>query len=410
MPRVLLLVPSATYRAGDFLDAAAALGAEVVVGGEQLSAMADVGSARALQVPLGDPEAAAAAIVDHDARAPIDAVVAVDDQGTVTAALAAARLGLRANPADAVAAACDKLEMRRRLERAEVPQPAFVAVPDDLAPAAAAALAAGRIGFPCVVKPRTLSGSRGVLRADDEASLVAALDRVRAIAAGAGVASGEGLLVERFAPGPEVALEGMLHDGTLEVLAVFDKPDPLDGPAFEETIYVTPSRLDAGSLHAAGAATQAALRALGLVDGPVHAELRVHQGRATVIEVAARTIGGLCARTLRFATGHSLEELVLAHALGIPAPSGRDEGAAGVLMLPAPSAGTLLGVDGTDRALTVPGVTGVEITTAPGRRVAPAPDAERYLGFVFARAAHPEAVVRALRRAWSVLEVRVERD
>jgi biotin carboxylase len=410
MPRVLLLVPSATYRAGAFLDAAASLGAEVVVGGEQLSALADVGSARALQVPLGDPEAAAAAIVDHDARAPIDAVVAVDDQGTVAAALASARLGLRANPPDAVAAACDKLEMRRRLERAEVPQPAFVALGGDLGVPEAAALAAASIGFPCVVKPRTLSGSRGVLRADDEASLAAALSRVRAIAADAGVAPGEGLLVERFAPGAEVAVEGMLADGELEVLAVFDKPDPLEGPAFEETIYVTPSRLDPAELGAAGAATQAAVRALGLVDGPVHAEVRLHDGRASVIEVAARTIGGLCARTLRFATGRSLEELVLAHALGIPVGSARDEGAAGVLMLPAPVAGTLLGVDGVDRARTVPGITGVEITIAPGRHVAPAPDAARYLGFVFARAAYPEGVVRALRQAWSLLQVRVQRD
>jgi len=409
MPRVLLLVPSATYRAGDFLDAARALGAEVVVGGEQLSALADTGGARALHVPLSDPAAAAAAIVDHDARAPIDAVVAVDDQGTVAAAMAAASLGLRANPPDAVAAACDKLEMRRRLERAEVPQPAFAPVPDEAGPASLAALAA-QVGFPCVVKPRTLSGSRGVLRADDEQGAVAAVARVRAIAAAAGVPAGEGLLLERFSPGPEVAVEGMLTDGVLEVLAVFDKPDPLDGPTFEETIYVTPSRLDPAALDAVGAATQSAVRALGLVDGPVHAELRVLHGRATVIEVAARTIGGLCARTLRFATGRSLEELVLAHALGVRVPAALDEGAAGVLMLPAPAAGTLLAVEGGPQASTVPGVTGVEITAAPGRHVAPAPDADRYVGFVFARAAHPEAVVRALRRAWSVLDVQVEPD
>jgi len=410
MPRVLLLVPSATYRAGDFLDAAAALGAEVVIGGEQLSALADAGGGRALELPLADPEAAAAAIVAHDARTPIDAVVAVDDQGTLAAALAANRLGLRANPPDAVAAACDKLEMRRRLARAEVPQPVFAALADDADAATSSRVAAG-VGYPCVVKPRSLSGSRGVLRADDEPGFLAALARVRAIAREAGVPAGEGLLVERFAPGPEVALEGMVTDGALEVLAVFDKPDPLDGPAFEETIYVTPSRLGPAELDALGAAAQGAVRALGLVDGPVHAEVRIHRGRASVIEVAARTIGGLCSRTLRFATGRSLEELVLAHALGMAVPgAGRDPGAAGVLMVPAPAAGTLLGVDGRDQVLTVPGVTGVEITTAPGRHVAPAPDADRYIGFVFARAAHPDAVVRALRRARDVLRVRVAPD
>jgi len=410
MPRVLLLVPSTTYRAGDFLDAAAALGADVAIGGEQLSALAGTGTGRALEVPLADPDAAAAAIVAYDARTPIDAVVAVDDQGTVAAALAAQRLGLRANPPDAVAAACDKLEMRRRLAGAEVPQPAFATLADEADDATLAAAARG-VGYPCVVKPRTLSGSRGVLRADDEPELLAVVGRVRAIARQAGVPPGEGLLVERYAPGPEVAVEGMVTDGDLEVLAVFDKPDPLEGPAFEETIYVTPSRLGPGELAALSSASAAAVRALGLVDGPVHAELRIHRGRTTVIEVAARTIGGLCARTLRFATGRSLEELVLAHALGLPSPgTGRDPGAAGVLMIPAPAAGTLLGVDGRHEVLAVPGVTGIEITVAPGRHVAPAPDADRYLGFVFARARHPEAVVRALRRARDVLEVRVEHD
>lgn len=404
---MLLLVPSATYRAADFLDAARALGVEVVVAGDGVGAMADLMGPRALEVSLADTEGAAAAIVAHDAHTPVDAVVAVDDRGTLVAARAAAGLGLRANPPDAVAAACDKLAMRRRLDAAEVDQPAFAVVPAEADEEAGARIVAS-LGFPSVIKPRTLAGSQGVLRVDDLDQARRGLARVRAIAAAAGVAPGESLLAERFVPGPEVAVEGMVTDGRLEVLAVFDKPDPLEGPAFEETIYVTPSRLGPEDLAASAATAQAATRALGLVDGPVHAELRVSGGRASVIEVAARTIGGLCARSLTFATGRSLEHLVLAHALGLPEASApREQGASGVLMLPIPAAGTFQGVDGQAEALTIPGVTGLEITTAPGRLVAPVPEGDRYLGFVFARAAHPAAVERALRRARAVLRVRI---
>ncbi|HYA67712.1 MAG TPA: ATP-grasp domain-containing protein [Acidimicrobiales bacterium] len=313
MPRVLLLVPSATYRAGDFLDAARAMGVEVVVGGDGLTAMARTMGSRALEVPLGDAEAATRAIVAHDAKHPLDAVVAVDDRGTVAAASASARLGLRANPPDAVAAACDKFEMRTRLDSAEVSQPAFTLLPPDAEPAQAAAIAAD-VGLPCVIKPRTLSGSQGVLRADDARGVADAVTRVRRIACSAGIDPAQGLLVERYVAGPEVAVEALLSDGEIDVLAIFDKPDPLDGPAFEETIYVTPSRLPVPDREAVVTTTQAATRAIGLVDGPVHAELRVAGGRAWVIEVAARTIGGLCARSLTFSLGRSLEELVLAHA------------------------------------------------------------------------------------------------
>lgn len=408
MARLLLLVPSATYRVGDFLRAARALGVEVVVGTEDAHALGDLMGNRSLEVPLGDPATAVEAVVAHDARLPVDAVVAVDDQGTVVAAEAAARLGLPHNPPAAVRATRDKLAMRLALDRAEVPQPAFAALPPGAGSAELVRLAAS-VGFPCVVKPTTLSASQGVLRADDENDLVVVVDRVRRIAASAGVDAAAPLLVERFAPGPEVALEGMVRGGELHVLAVFDKPDPLDGPAFEETIYVTPSRLPAADLAAAGAAVRGAVRALGLVDGPVHAEVRVQNGRAAVIEVAARTIGGLCARTLTFGTGRSLEELVISHALALPAgATERRREAAGVLMIPIPRAGVLAGVGGREAALAVPGVTGLEVTIPVGRLVAPPPEGNRYLGFVFARALRPADVETALRAAWAHLEVQVD--
>jgi biotin carboxylase len=405
--RVLLLIPSATYRAGDFLDAARALGVEVVIGTEEAHALDGVMGTRALEVPLDDPHRAADVIVAHDDLTPLDAVIAVDDMGTLVAAEASARLGLHHNPPDAVAAARDKLAMRVRLAAFEVPQPAFAPLAAGAGPQEVAAVATG-VGLPCVIKPTSLSGSQGVLRADTPEDAVAVAARVRRIATGAGVDPGAPLLVERFAPGPEVAVEGLLVAGALQPLAVFDKPDPLDGPAFEETIYVTPSRLAPGDLAAVLAATAAATSALGLVDGPVHAELRVRDDRAVVIEVAARTIGGLCSRALSFSTGRSLEELVIAHALGRALGATGAQGASGVLMVPIPRAGTLVEVAGQAEARAVPGVTDVQITIAPGRAVAPVPEGNRYLGFVFARDSTPDRVERALRRAGDCLDVRVD--
>jgi len=407
--RVLLLVPSATYRARDFLDAARTLGVEVVVGTEEAGTLRGLMGTRALEVPLTDPETGAAAVVAQDALTPLDAVIAVDDAGTLVAAEASARLGLRHNPPDAVAAARDKLAMRARLAAFEVPQPAFAS----LAPGAGTAEVAAAlevVGLPCVIKPTSLSGSQGVLRADTPEQAVAVAERVRRIATSAGVDPGAPLLVERFAPGPEVALEGLVVSGELRPLAVFDKPDPLDGPAFEETLYVTPSRLAPGELAAVLSATAAATAALGLVDGPVHAEVRVHGGRAAVIEVAPRTIGGLCSRALSFSTGRSLEELVIGHALGLPLGPTAALGASGVLMIPIPRAGTLVGVQGQAEARAVPGVTDIQITIAPGRGVVPVPEGNRYLGFVFARDSTPDRVERALRRARASLEVRIEDD
>jgi biotin carboxylase len=408
VPRVLLLIPSATYRAPDFLEAARALDVEVVVACEEPQALSGLMGSRALRLPLGDPDRAAKAIVKQDSLTPLDAIVAVDDQGAVAAAAASEQLGLRHNPPHAVTATRDKLAMRALLAQQEVPQPDYATIPAGAGPAEIA-LAAKTVGLPCVVKPATLSASQGVLRADSPEDAVAVAQRVRRIATGAGVDPEAPLLVERFVSGNEVALEGLIDDGALDVLAVFDKPDPLDGPTFEETIYVTPSRLAHRDIETVLDITRKAAQALGLREGPVHAELRVRDGRAWMIEIAARTIGGLCSRALAFSTGRTLEQLVLAHAIGSHLGSlEREEGASGVLMIPIPRAGTLLGVEGVSRVLAVPGVTDVQITIPPGRDVIPVPEGSRYLGFVFARAKRPGDVQAALRRALSLLEVHIE--
>jgi biotin carboxylase len=399
-------LPSATYRAPDFMAAAASLGAEVTVASDRRQALSGMLGDRALTVSLHRPEEAAERIVGLAERAPLDAVVAADDGGVVAAALACERLGLRGNPPAAAARTRDKASMREALSVAGVPQPEFRVIE----PAGDVEDAARAVGAPCVVKPLSLSASRGVIRAEDPRAAVAAAERVRAILAEAGHdPARERLLVERYEPGFEVAVEGLLSDGRLEVLAVFDKPDPLEGPYFEETLFVTPSRLAADELRAVEAAAAAAAAALGLREGPVHAELRVGPGgRVAVLELAARTIGGLCARSLRFGLGVSLEELVLRHALGWPLTGlRREDAAAGVMMLPIPAAGVLEEVRGQDRALAVPGIAGLELSIHPGRPVRPLPEADRYLGFLFARAERPEQVEGALRAAQAELEVRI---
>lgn len=394
MPRVLLLLPTSTYRATDFVRAAGRLGAEVVVGSEERQALADDMGDRAVVVPLSDISGSVDAIAALHERSPIDAVVAVDDQGVEVAAVAGERLGLRHNDPAAAAATRDKSVMREALARAGIPQPRFALVHD----LSELDHVSGTIPFPWVVKPLHLSASRGVIRADDLPSARRAAERVRAIADGP-------VLVEEYVPGVEVAVEGIVRREGFEVLAVFDKPDPLVGPYFEETIYVTPSRLPSHVLDAIAAITERAASAIQLSSGPVHAELRIGDD-VRVIEIAARSIGGLCARTLRFGAGIALEELILRDALDLPVEDIRREAAAsGVMMLPIERAGVLDEVRGQDAARAVPGITGLEITVPRGRAVIALPEGDRYLGFLFARADTPEEVEAALRAGYAALDV-----
>jgi biotin carboxylase len=397
--RVVLLLPTATYRAADFLTAARALGAEVVVASERR--LVSIGDAQ-LTLDLTRPNAAAEAIAALAKKRPLDAVVAVDDQGVRVAALATERLRLPGNPADAAAATRDKVAMRRVLAAAGVPQPRHRTV----GPTEDAAAAAVDVGLPCVVKPRSLSASRGVIRADDPQAAAEAAARVRRIVAAAGEDPEEPLLIERYVPGVEVAVEGLLRAGSLEPLAVFDKPDPLEGPYFEETILITPSRLPTAIVAAVHRTAADACAALGLREGPVHAEFRVHGGQVWTLELAARSIGGLCSRSLRFGLGVSLEEVILRHALGLPLSDLRREAAAsGVMMLPISRAGHLRAVRGQDEARAVPGITGLEISIGRDRPVRPLPEGGRYLGFLFARGDTPAQVEHALRAAYQRLEI-----
>ena len=405
MDRLLLILPSATYRASDFLLAARELGVAVTVASERRAAMAAVMGERALTLRLSDPAVAAEQIAERARETPFGAVVGVDDQGVMAAALGAERLGLPNNPPAAVARTRDKAAMRRAFAQAGVPQPRFALLPCG----ADVAAVAREVGFPCVIKPLGLSGSRGVIRANDAEQAGATAERVRGILAAADEPADAPLLVESYLPGAEVAIEGLLRGGRLEVLAVFDKPDPLEGPYFEETLYVTPSRLPPGVLTEVKDLTGRAADALGLREGPVHAELRVDGDHVSVLELAARSIGGLCSRALRFGAGVSLEQVILRHALGLGLEDvARESTASGVMMIPIPGAGVLEAVEGQEEARAVEGIGGLEITIARGRPVVPLPEGDRYLGFLFARGSSADAVERSARAAHACLRIRID--
>ena len=400
MDRLLLLLPTTTYRTEDFLLAARTLGVDIVCASEKPSTFEAHAPDHLLTLDFGDPDAAAARVAELAARQPLSAVVGVDDLTTVAAAAIAERLGLRSSAVAAVAAARDKYQMRQCLAAAGVPIPRFrrIALKDD------PFLAARGVAFPCVLKPLALSASRGVIRANTVDQFIAAVRRIAALLQRADVDAGGDaaryLLAEEYVPGVEVALEGLLVGGTLSTLALFDKPDPLEGPFFEETIYVTPSRLPTAVQQAIEEVTAAACAALGLDEGPVHAELRVNDAGPWVLEVAARSIGGLCSRTLRFGTGMTLEEIILRHALGWSIASlTRERRPAGVMMIPIPRAGRLTAVRGTAAAAAVAGIEEVTITAHIGQPLVPLPEGWQYLGFVFARADTPDSVEAALRDA-----------
>lgn len=411
---MMLVLPTATYRATAFLRAAAAADVEVVVASEEAPTLSGRMVGRTLTLDLTNLEESAETALAFAAQWPIDAVIGVDEASVLPAAHVAARLGVARNPLSAVAATRDKRQLRAALTAAGVPQPAWMET-RWLGEAAAAGVAAAAVGLPCVVKPVDLTASRGVIRADSEAELSTAMERVDKLLRRpelCGAAADRPLLVERFVPGAEIAVEGLLSEGELAVLAIFDKPDPLTGPYFEETLYVAPSRQPEGLLAEAVTVTSEAVTALGLRDGPIHAELRLSAAGAVFLEVAARSIGGRCSSAIRIRDGEaemSLEELIIRHACGMHLTAPRlAPGGAGVLMLPVPAAGVLRRISGVEEAQRVPGVTAVELTIPPGEAVEPLPEGDRYLGFVTARGTNAAEVETALRRAWTFLDVIVD--
>jgi hypothetical protein len=390
--RVLLFAATTGYQVRTFADAARRLEVDLMLATDRCHILDDPWGDQAIPVRFDGPSPGLDAICE---RGPFDGIVAVGDRPALVAAQAAARLSLRFSPPAAVLAAKDKFLARERFKNAGLNTPEYrlVSNPVDLQLA---------VRYPCVLKPTALSASRGVIRVDNPAQFLGAFERISALLDGE---PDHEIQAEDFIPGREFALEGLITGGRLQVLALFDKPDPLDGPFFEETIYLTPSREPAAVRNAVFDTTQRAVAALGLTDGPIHAEMRVNDAGVWMLEVAARPIGGLCSRVLRFNSDTSLEELILRHALGenvsgyYLAP-----GAHGVMMIPIPRAGIYIDVSGLGQALQVAGIEDIVITAKPGQMMVPLPEGASYLGFIFARGSTADCVNSVLRQSHSLLQ------
>jgi biotin carboxylase len=407
MKRLLLLLPAASYRNEDFLAAAKRLEVEVIAVANYCHQLAPAWGMSPIQaLPFDQPVAALKQLLPALGRKP-DAVLAVDDSGLDLAALLCEYFYLPGNAPEAVRQTRDKLAFRNLLRRGGLLYPEFAHLDGD----AAGAGLAPPLAFPVVVKARRLSASRGVIRADTREDYLHALRWVRAIQAKADRDAAElGLIVESFIPGSEHALEGLLQEGKLRVLALFDKPDPLDGPYFEETLYLTPSRLAQEQQEAIARTVQQACALAGLETGPIHAEMRVNAQGVWLLEVAARSIGGLCGRMLRHALGMSLEELILRQALKLPLPQVSHEVASGVMMIPIPQHGIFHGVRGLDNARAVAGISDIQISASPGQLIAPPPAGASYLGFIFAHGDTADAVEASLRQALRQLAFEIQPD
>jgi formate-dependent phosphoribosylglycinamide formyltransferase (GAR transformylase) len=414
--RVLLVATTTGYQIRSFGAAAERLGVELMLASDRCDHLDDPWRDGAIPVRLHDQEGSVRAVRDTLGTRPLAGVLAAGDRPAVLAAAVATALGLPGNPPEAAERSRNKLLARHALRAGQLPVPSFSLLP----PGDDAAQAAAHTEYPAVVKPLALSGSRGVIRVDDRASCVRAIERVRRLLLAPDLTEERDpahgyILIESFVPGREKAVEGILTDGQLQVLAMFDKPDPLDGPFFEETIYVTPSTEPPQVATAVTAAVGAAARALGLRHGAVHAECRVNDDAVYVLEVAPRPIGGLCSRALRFVTGVrddvSLEEVLLRQAIGQDV-SGvtREAAASGVMMIPIPRRGIYRGVSGVEAAGEIGGVEDVRITAKTDALIVPLPEGRSYLGFIFARAGEPSAVVMALRAAHDRLTFQIDRE
>jgi biotin carboxylase len=412
LSRILILSTTTGYQLRSFGESAARAGIELMFATDRCHHLDDPWRDAAVPVRFHEEDASLAAIVEAAKARPIDGVLAVGDRPVVLAARAAGALGLRGNPPEAARASANKTLTRERFAAAGLSVPWFVEVPT-------ADPADPRIQYPCVIKPIGLSGSRGVIRADTREQLESAVSRVRALLSrndlrAARTGLDDTLLIEGFIEGRELAIEGVLTAGSLRVFAIFDKPDPLDGPYFEETIYVTPSVLPQAQQAAVVAQVSRAAAALGLTDGPLHAECRVGPGGVFILEAAARPIGGLCARVLQFeraqgAARMPLEEILLRHAAGADiSVYDREAQAAAVMMIPIPKRGILKRVEGIDAAADVDGIEEVRITAKKDQLLERLPESGSYLGFIFARGPRPADLVAALKQAHARLRFRID--
>jgi biotin carboxylase len=398
---VLLLAKSYSYRTSAFIEAAAKVDIQVVLGSEGDHVLKSIQPEGFLTIDFQEPETATDIIVSHQESHPIDAIVSVGDDGVEIAAMASAALSLQCNPMVAAAATKNKYSMRKMFADAGLPSPGFERFSIQTDPEEISA----SIRYPSVLKPLSSSASRGVIRVNDSIEFKDAFQRLRKLFAQANHELSmkemqNEILIEDFIPGEEVILEGLLISEELHSLAIFDKPDPMDGPYFEETILVTPTRKSTGVQAAIQNCALQMVRAIGLREGPIHAEMRLNSDGVFPLEIAARSIGGYCSRALRFAGGCTLEELIIQHAVGVQQlPIQRESAAVGVTA-----------VEGIEDAEGIAGIEEIILTIPIGHKVIPLPEGNQYLGFIFARAESPDEVEESLRMAHAVLNIQVSSE
>ncbi len=415
MARLLLLIPSTSYRVRDFIRAAHRLGIDITVGSNERQVLESISEGQTVTINFSDIKIATRDIIAFHKNFPVTSIIAVDDTTGIIAAKASEALGLMHNSPETVQTAGNKLLLRKKLSEIDVPSPKFkrLALSDN------PNLIAHEIDYPCVLKPLNLSASQGVIRANDTKEFLTAFNRIKTLLLSMLESHQKNVLpeiiIEDFVEGEEVAVEGLMVDGKLTVLTMFDKPDPLEGPYFEETIYITPSRKPAKVIQSIKNLIEQAANSIGLVHGPIHAEIRVQpSGQNTnntgpwIIEIAARSIGGLCSRSLRFDDKLTLEDIIIRHALGEPVLPEREKQASGVMMIPIPRAGTLKRIDGMLEAQAINGVTEITITIPVGGEVIPLPEGNKYLGFIFAKSTTPEKTEKVLRTAHSKLNFSID--
>jgi hypothetical protein len=413
--RVLIVATTTGYQIRSFGEAAGKVGVRLVFASDRCDQLVDPWWDQAIPIRFHDETASLRTIVEVFGTSPPDGVIAVGDRPVTIAARVNEAFGLSGNPTAAAVASRNKLESRRLLEAAGLPVPGFRPVSVNEDPVGLSS----SLRYPVVLKPLVMSGSRGVIRANNACEFALAFDRLRTLLDQVDVraereSAHDTLLVEAFIPGREYALEGVLTDGRLQLFTIFDKPDPLDGPFFEETIYVAPSREPASVQSSIVSAVAAGAHAIGLRHGPLHAECRVNDRGVYLLEIAARPIGGLCSKALRFVSPHgdaSLEEVLLRHALREDVSAfTRERDASGVMMIPIPRRGIYKGVDGEADARSVPDITDLKITAKADTKVLPLPEGKSYLGFIFAKAQTALAVEQALRSAHSKLRFVIDRE
>ena len=398
--RLLLVSHHNSYRIAPYIKAALNLGLEVTIASQgKHSLVTEV--ANGLHIDFDDVNAAHKEILKENQKRPFTGILGSDDQTVELAAYAAKTLKLPHNPPRAALYSHRKDLARAQLSLTGCPVPIHCLL--DLNLPVKNQMAG--LPWPCVIKPLNMSASRGVIRTNNKDEFITACERLRPIIADSQEEFEQRhLLIEDYIDGIEIAYEGFLQNGELETITIFDKPDPLTGPYFAETIYVTPTALSDELQLSIKKVIQKACLAYGLRSGAIHAECRIDsENRIWILEVASRTIGGDCARVLDN-ENFSIEELAILLAIGQPVTPYIAEQARGVMMIPIRQKGLLKRVEGLLQASKIKHIDKIDIIIGEGHELIPLPEGNQYLGYIFASAESTEQVTAAIREAYALLK------